>query len=212
MAWYRTITVDQWRTLAAAKLGWMLDAMDFMLYAMAIGQLRTYFGFNDATAGMLGTITLVMSGVGGVLFGYLADRLGRTRALMATIVLFSVASLGAATSQTVLQLLLWRALLGIGMGGEWASGAVLISETWPPEHRNKAISIMQSGWAIGYIAAALMAALILGGPASGPEAWRWLFLVGVLPALFTLWIRRYVREPEAWARRAPRSAYATRFR
>ena len=129
MPWYRTITVDQWRTLAAAKLGWMLDAMDFMLYAMAIGQLRTYFGFNDATAGMLGTITLVMSGVGGVLFGYLADRLGRTRALMGTIVLFSVASLGAATSQSVLQLLLWRALLGIGMGGEWASGAVLISET-----------------------------------------------------------------------------------
>ena len=202
MTWYRTITIDQWRTLAAAKLGWMLDAMDFMLYAMAIGQLRTYFGFNDATAGMLGTITLVMSGVGGVLFGYLADRLGRTRALMGTIVLFSVASLGAATSQSVLQLLLWRALLGIGMGGEWASGAVLISETWPPEHRNKAISIMQSGWAIGYIAAALMAALILGRPASGPEAWRWLFLVGVLPALFTLWIRRYVREPEAWARRA----------
>jgi len=89
MPWYRTITVDQWRTLAAAKLGWMLDAMDFMLYAMAIGQLRTYFGFNDATAGMLGTITLVMSGVGGVLFGYLADRLGRTRALMGTIVAMS---------------------------------------------------------------------------------------------------------------------------
>ena len=99
--WYRTITADQWRALAAAKLGWMLDAMDFMLYAMAIGQLRTYFGFNDATAGMLGTITLVMSGVGGVLFGYLADRLGRTRALMGTILLFSIASLGAATSQSV---------------------------------------------------------------------------------------------------------------
>jgi MFS family permease len=202
LAWYRTITRDQWRVLVAAKLGWMLDAMDFMLYAMAIGQLRTYFGFNDATAGMLGTITLVMSGVGGVLFGYLADRIGRTRALMATILLFSIASLGAATSQSVLQLLLWRALLGIGMGGEWASGAVLISETWPPAHRNKAISIMQSGWAIGYITAAVMAALILGGPAAGPEAWRWLFLVGVLPALFTLWIRRYVREPEAWSRRA----------
>ena len=159
--------------------------MDFMLYAMAIGQLRSYFGFDDATAGMLGTITLVMSGVGGVLFGYLADRLGRTRALMGTILLFSIASLGAATSQSVFQLLLWRALLGIGMGGEWASGAVLISETWPPAHRNKAISIMQSGWAIGYIIAALMAALILGGPAAGPEAWRWLFLVASA-ALFTL--------------------------
>lgn len=197
--WYRTITPEQWRVLLAAKFGWMLDAMDFMLYAMAIGQLRTYFGFNDATAGMLGTVTLVMSGLGGVIFGYVADRLGRTRALMATIVFFSIASLGAATSQSVIQLLMWRALLGIGMGGEWASGAVLISETWPPAHRNKAISIMQSGWAIGYITAALMAALILGS--GNPEAWRWLFVVGVLPAFFTLWIRRNVREPEAWLSR-----------
>jgi MFS family permease len=190
----------------------MLDAMDFMLYAMAIGQLRTYFGFNDATAGMLGTITLVMSGAGGVLFGYVADRLGRTRALMTTILLFSVASLGAATSQSVTQLLMWRALLGIGMGGEWASGAVLISETWPPAHRNKAIGIMQSGWAIGYVAAALTAALVLGAPGSGPEAWRWLFVVGVLPALFTLWIRRNVPEPETWKTRGAQSRLGNPFK
>jgi MFS family permease len=199
--WYRTITADQWRVLIAAKLGWMLDAMDFMLYAMAIGQLRTYFGFDDATAGMLGTVTLVMSGAGGVLFGYVADRLGRARALMATILFFSIASLGAATSQTVSQLLLWRALLGLGMGGEWASGAVLISETWPRAHRNKAVSIMQSGWAIGYIIAALLAAAVLGAPGASADAWRWLFVMGVLPALFTLWIRRNVREPEAWTAR-----------
>jgi MFS family permease len=190
----------------------MLDAMDFMLYAMAIGQLRTYFGFNDATAGMLGTITLVMSGVGGVLFGYVADRLGRTRALMTTILFFSVASLGAATSQSVTQLLMWRALLGIGMGGEWASGAVLISETWPPAHRNKAIGIMQSGWAIGYIAAALTAALVLGAPGSGPETWRWLFVVGVLPALFTLWIRRNVPEPETWRMRGAKARLGNPFK
>src|SRR5215211_8383670 len=114
MPWYRTITPLQWRVLAAAKFGWMLDAMDFMLYAMAVGQLRQYFGFNDATAGLLGTVTLVMSGVGGLIFGYIADRFGRTRALMGTIALFSIASLGAATSQSILQLLLWRALLGLG--------------------------------------------------------------------------------------------------
>ncbi|OFW04036.1 MAG: MFS transporter [Acidobacteria bacterium RIFCSPLOWO2_02_FULL_68_18] len=204
--WYRTITAEQWRVLIAAKLGWMLDAMDFMLYAMAIGQLRTYFGFDDRTAGMLGTVTLVMSGAGGVLFGYVADRLGRTRALMGTILLFSLASLGASTSQSVVQLLLWRALLGIGMGGEWASGAVLISETWPAAHRNKAISIMQSGWAIGYLIAALVAALVLGAPEAGPDAWRWLFLVGMLPALFTLWIRRHVREPDVWLARGAAEA------
>src|SRR4030095_7485536 len=104
--------------------------------------------------------------------------------LMGTIVVFSLASLGAASSQSVLQLLMWRAILGIGMGGEWASGAVLVSETWPAAHRNKAISIMQSGWALGYILAALMAAVILGSPSLGPGAWRWLFVVGVAPALF----------------------------
>ncbi|HEY6508900.1 MAG TPA: MFS transporter [Vicinamibacterales bacterium] len=199
--WYRTITAQQWHVLVAAKFGWMLDAMDFMLYAMAIGQLRAYFGFNDATAGILGTATLVMSGVGGLLFGYVADRFGRTRALMGTIALFSVASLGAATSQSVLQLLFWRALLGIGMGGEWASGAVLVSETWPAAHRNKAISIMQSGWALGYILAALLAAAILGQESLGLQGWRWLFVVGVLPAVFTLWVRRHVHEPESWTRR-----------
>ena len=198
MPWYRTITREQWRVLAAAKFGWMLDAMDFMLYAMAVNQLRVYFNFGDDVAGMLGTVTLVMSGVGGLTFGYVSDRFGRTRALMATIAIFSLASLGAATSQTVIQLLLWRALLGLGMGGEWASGAVLVSETWPPAHRNKAISIMQSGWALGYMLAAVMAALILGNEALGDGAWRWLFVAGVLPAFFTLWIRRSVREPEAW--------------
>jgi MFS family permease len=202
--WHRTITREQWRVLAAAKFGWMLDAMDFMLYAMAVNQLRIYFEFNDSTAGLLATVTLVMSGVGGLTFGYISDRFGRTRALMGTIALFSLASLGAATSQSVLQLLLWRALLGIGMGGEWASGAVLVSETWPPAHRNKAISIMQSGWAIGYIMAAVLAALILSRPQFGNEGWRWLFLAGVLPALLTIWIRRNIREPEAWLARRPK--------
>src|SRR4051812_39067221 len=193
--WYRGISRDQWHALAAAKVGWMLDAMDFMLYAMAVGQLRSYFGFTDRVAGLLGTVTLIMSGFGGLAFGYIGDRFGRTRALMATITIFSVASLGAATSQNVLQLIAWRAVLGIGMGGEWASGAVLVSETWPTAHRNKAISIMQSGWAIGYILAALMAAAILGTPALGRDAWRWLFATGVIPALFAIWIRRNVQEP-----------------
>src|SRR6476646_3653093 len=86
--WYRTVTADQWHVLAAAKLGWMLDAMDFMLYAMAVGKLRAYFSMNDATAGLLGTVTLAMSAVGGILFGLIADRIGRTRALMATVLIF----------------------------------------------------------------------------------------------------------------------------
>jgi MFS family permease len=196
--WHRAITRDQWRTLLAAKLGWMLDAMDFLLYVMAIGQLRAYFGFDDATAGMLGTITLLTSAAGGLLFGVIADRMGRTRALMGTVLIFSLCSLGAATSQTLLQLIIWRALLGIGMGGEWASGAVLVSETWPAEHRAKAVSIMQSGWAIGYILAAMAAALVLDVLELGTEGWRWLFAIGVLPAFFALWVRRTIPEPKVW--------------
>jgi len=203
--WYRTVTREQWRVLLAAKLGWMLDAMDFMLYTMAVGQLRSYFHFGDDVAGMLGTVTLVMSGVGGTIFGYVADRFGRTRALMGTILLFSVCSLGAATSQSVMQLLFWRAVLGIGMGGEWASGAVLVSETWPAALRNKAISIMQSGWALGYMLASISAAIILGSPSLGADAWRWLFVLGVAPAFLTLWIRRYVREPESWTSKHQRA-------
>src|SRR5262245_46895228 len=204
--WYKEVTGDQWRTLFAAKFGWMLDAFDFLLYVMAIGQLKQYFGFNDATAGLLGTITLITSATGGILFGLIADRFGRTRALMGTVIVFSVCSLGASTSQTLLQLMLWRAVLGIGMGGEWASGAVLVNETWPAHLRTRAVSIMQSGWALGYILAAVVASLVLGSSAFGANAWRVLFAIGVLPALFVLWIRRSVPEPAAWTRNrnAPR--------
>ena len=201
--WYRTITAEQWRVLVAAKLGWMLDAMDFLLYVMAIGRLKTYFEFDDATAGLLGTITLLVSAAGGLMFGAIADRIGRAKALMATVLIFSFCSLGAATSQSLLQLLVWRALLGIGMGGEWASGAVLVTETWPAQHRTKAVGIMQSGWALGAILAAIVAALVLDVLNLGEEAWRWLFVVGALPALFTIWVRRHVSEPAIWtARRA----------
>ncbi|MFN8573509.1 MAG: MFS transporter [Gemmatimonadaceae bacterium] len=199
--WYRDITRDQWRVLIAAKLGWMLDAMDFLLYVMAIGRLKAAFGFDDATAGLLGTVTLLTSAAGGILFGVVADRVGRARALVTTILIFSLCSLGAATSQSVLQLMFWRVVLGIGMGGEWASGAVLVSETWPAVHRTKAIGIMQSGWALGYILAAALAALVLDVLPLGADSWRWLFVLGVLPALVTLWIRRQVPEPAAWTTR-----------
>lgn len=213
--WYQTITRDQWRVLVAAKLGWLLDAMDFLLYVMAIGQLKAYFGFDDATAGLLGTLTLLTSATGGIIFGLVADRYGRTKALMATVLIFSFCSLGAATSQTLWQLAMWRVLLGIGMGGEWASGAVLVSETWPAQHRAKAVSIMQSGWALGYILAALLAAAVLGSPALGNESWRYLFALGILPALFAIWIRRKVPEPETWVRtkaqRAKTRPFATLF-
>jgi MFS family permease len=206
--WYLTITRDQWNTLVAAMLGWMLDAMDFVLYVMALTTLQQEFDFKDDVAGLLATVTLLTSAVGGLFFGVLADRIGRTRALMATILIFSFCSLGTATAQDLFQLLLWRTVLGLGMGGEWASGAVLVSETWPAEHRGKAIGIMQSGWALGWILAATVTAIVL--PVWG---WRWLFVVGVAPALFALWIRRSVHEPPVWhAGRAAAPAVANPFK
>jgi putative sialic acid transporter len=192
--WYRTIKREQWNTLIAAQLGWTLDAMDFVLYLMAINSLMNAFGFDTAQAGLLASVALIASAIGGLLFGMVADYFGRTRALMATILIYSFATLGTATAQNFTQLMIWRVAVGIGMGGEWASGAVLVSETWPAEHRGKAIGIMQSGWAIGYILAALAAAAIL--PTFG---WRWLFVLGVLPALFIFWVRRNVQEPTVWS-------------
>src|SRR5262249_28238395 len=194
--WYRTITRKQWNVLAAAQLGYTLDAMDFVLYLMAIKSLMDAFGFDTAKAGLLASVGFVASAIGRLLIGMAADYFGRTRALMATILIYSFATLGTATAQNLTQLMIWRAVVGIGMGGEWSSGAVLVSETWPAEHRGKAIGIMQSGWAIGYILAALAAAAVL--PTLG---WRWLFVIGVLPALFVIWVRRNVDEPAVWIAR-----------
>jgi MFS family permease len=201
LPWYQAATPEQWKALLAAMLGWMLDAMDAMLYVMAITTLQQEFDFREGTSGLIATVTLLTSAAGGLLFGIVADKVGRTRALMATILIYSLCSLGTATAQDVFQLLLWRALLGLGMGGEWASGAVLVSETWPPEHRAKAIGIMQSGWALGYILAAVVAAAVL--PTLG---WRWLFVVGALPALLVFWVRRDVSEPAVWSRRQGQEA------
>src|SRR5947208_16873275 len=121
-----SVTPVDRRALFAAMLGWMFDAMDFLICVLALGRIKTYFGFSDATAGLLGTLTLLSAAAGGLSFGVIADKIGRVRALNLTILIFSICSLGAATAQSVVQLAIWRALLGIGMGGEWASGAVLV--------------------------------------------------------------------------------------
>ena len=195
--WYSAISSEQWRTLIAAMLGWMLDAMDFVLYVLALTTLQKEFKYGADIAGLLTSVALVTSALGAMVFGVVADKIGRTRALMATIVTYSLCSLLTATSQNFVQLMIWRAALGLGLGGEWSSGAALVSETWPAEHRGKAIGIMQSGWALGYMLAALLTAAIL--PTLG---WRWLFVIGVLPALIVFWIRKGVREPPVWAQHA----------
>lgn len=193
MPWHSSITRRQWRVLFAAQMGWMLDAMDVMLYAFALTAIREEFGLSAAGAGALASATLVTSAAGGVLFGVLADRIGRARALVWSILAYSCFTALTATAGSVPQLVLWRALVGIGLGGEWSAGSVLVAETWPAEHRGKAIGLMQSGWAIGYIMAALLAAAVL--PAWG---WRPLFALGILPAFLVVWIRRNVPEPPGW--------------
>ena len=192
-----TVTRQQWKTLLAAELGWMLDAMDVMLYAFALGAIQQEFALSSAEAGGLASVTLVASAIGGIGFGILADKMGRARSLMISILVYSIFTCLTATSGSLWEIFVWRTLVGFGMGGEWSAGSVLVSETWPSNHRGKAIGFMQAGWAIGYIFAALLAAAVL--PTYG---WRTLFVIGILPAFFTLWILRNIPEPEIWKSRA----------
>ena len=194
-SWWREATPDARRALAAAALGWMLDSFDVMLWAMVLAALMPDLGLNKSTAGLLGSLTLAASAVGGLVFGLVADRFGRRRALMASIAIYSIFTAACGLAAGVAMLAVFRVCLGLGMGGEWASGASLVSETWPAEHRGKALGIVQSSWAVGYAMAAAVAALIL--PVWG---WRGVFFIGVVPAFFTLWIQKRVREPEIWMR------------
>jgi MFS family permease len=191
--WWHEGTPEAKRALIAGALGWMLDSFDVMLYALVLTSIMPDLGMSRETAGLLGSATLVASAAGGLMFGVVADRYGRTRALMASVLIYSVFTAACGFAQTVAQLALFRVLLGIGMGGEWASGAALVSETWPAEHRGKALGFMQSAWAVGYGAAAIVTMLIL--PRWG---WRGVFFAGILPAFFTLWVRRHVQEPRIW--------------
>ncbi len=199
--WHHTITREQWRALFAAMLGWMLDAMDVMLYAFALNAIRTEFQLSGATAGALASATLLASAFGGIFFGWLADRIGRARALVYSILIYSFFTAMTATAANFAELLLWRMLVGIGLGGEWSAGSVLVAETWPAEHRGKALGLMQSGWALGYILAAILSATIL--PTHG---WRLLFVLGILPAFFTFWIRKHVAEPALWQEHRKKSS------
>jgi MFS family permease len=192
-AWWRESPAEAHRALVAAFLGWMLDAFDVMLYALVLASLIADLGMDRTTAGLLGSITLAASAVGGIIFGFVADRYGRTRALMASILIYSIFTFACGLAQSVVQLAVFRVLLGIGMGGEWASGAALVSETWPAQHRGKALGFMQSAWAVGYAAAAAVTAVVM--PIWG---WRAVFFVGILPAFFTFWVRRHVEEPAIW--------------
>ncbi len=177
--------------------------MDVLLYSFVLDEVRREFGIDDRLSGVLLALPLAASAIGGILFGRLADRIGRTRALSASILVYAVATAGCGLATNVWQLAIARLVLGLGMGGEWATGAALVAETWPAEHRGKAMGLMQSAWAIGYALAAAVNAMVL--PRFG---WRAVFLVGLVPAVITLWIRRRVEESPLWlaGRASARSA------
>jgi MFS family permease len=213
LAWLLQASSHERKTLLAGSLGWLLDAFDVMLYAMVLAHLLIHFGMDQRTAGLLQSLTLLASAAGGALFGFLADRVGRTRALMLSILIYSLASGACGLARSVFELGLFRFLLGLGMGGEWTTGAALVAESWRAEHRGKALALMQSSWAIGEGLAALVAGLLLGLgsltllPGVEVPGWRAVFFVGVLPALLVVWVRRRVTEPEIW--QAQRTRVAT---
>ncbi len=173
----------------------MLDAFDVMLYSIVLATMMREFGMSKATAGLLNTLTLIASALGSLGFGLLADRYGRRRMLSLSILTYSLFTFACGFSTSISMLAIFRFLLGLGMGGEWNSGATLVAETWPSAWRGRALGIVQSSWAIGYACAAAVAQVILAR-----ASWRWVFFAGVLPALITFWIQHDVPEPAIWKR------------
>ncbi len=194
-AFYRDMNIDEKRTFWACAAGWALDGLDVMIYPLVIGTIIAMWHIAEGTAGMAVTITLLTSAVGGWLAGFFADRIGRVITLQVTIIWFSVFSLLCAFAQNFEQLMIFRALLGLGFGGEWAAGAVLLGETIRAQYRGRAVGCVQAGYAIGWGGAVLAQAILF--TVVDPEiAWRYMFVVGAFPALLIFYIRRHVKEPE----------------
>jgi MFS family permease len=195
--WLSDLTTKERRAFGACVGGWALDGMDVQIYSFVIPALIATWGLTRGQAGVLGTATLLASAAGGCLAGWLADRYGRVRILQVAILWFAVFTFLSGLAQNFQQLLAARALMGLGFGGEWAAGSVLLGEAIRAQHRGKALGVMQAGWAVGWGAAALLYALFFTW--LPPEtAWRALFLVGIAPALLVFFVRRYVEEPTVY--------------
>lgn len=201
-----SITPYQWLVLFAAWVGWVFDSMDATIYAIVLHPaLQELLGGSSAGSsvapeqigwygGIIFSIFLVGWAIGGVLFGVMADRLGRAKTLVLTILVYSLFTGLAASSQTWWGLAIYRFITALGVGGEWAAGAVIVAEVWPEEKRAKAAGILQSAWAAGFFLAAMLNIFLSG------YSWRMLFLAGILPAFFSLLILMWVKEPERWVK------------
>jgi MFS family permease len=196
-SWLTQLSGPERATLFATFGGWALDGMDVMVYSFVISSLMAAWHMRRDQAGFLATAVLVISAVGGWLAGTLADRFGRARILQVTIVWFAFFTFLSGFTHSFWQLLITRGLQGLGFGGEWAVGSVLMGETIRAQHRGKAVGTVQGGWAIGWGLAALCYGLFF---TILPEstAWRAMFWIGILPALLVFYIRRKVPEPQVY--------------
>src|SRR5215510_13853647 len=185
--WYSEMSAREKRTFWACIGGWILDAMDVQMLSFAIPAIIAVFAITNADVGLIGTATLLTSAFGGWFAGALSDRFGRVRTLQITIAWFAVFTFLCGFAQNYTQLFVFRALMGLGFGGEWAAAAVLIGEVIRAEHRGKAVGAMQSGWAVGWGMAALLATLLFTA-LPGEVAWRVLFWIGVTPAVLVFFI------------------------
>jgi MFS family permease len=183
----------RWRSLAAAFGGWSLYAMDWMALAILMPLIKVAFNLSMSQAGLLFTATIAGAAIGGFIGGVLADYYGRVRILMFTIIFYAIFTGLCGLAQSYEQLLAFRAITGLGLGAEWGIGAALVSEYWPEARRAKATSLVHTGFPIGYGFAALLSIFIV--PAFG---WRGMFFVGAVPAVFALWVRWALPEPEEW--------------
>ncbi|MDP9085134.1 MAG: MFS transporter [Pseudomonadota bacterium] len=199
LSWIRQLTRNERRTFGAAIGGWALDAMDVQIYSLVIPTLIAVWGITRGQAGIIGTAALLVSAVGGWLAGWLADRFGRVVVLRAAILWFAAFTLISGLARNYHELLIARALMGLGFGGEWAAGSVLLGESMRAAHRGKALGLMQAGWAVGWAAAAVLYAVVFSflPPAT---AWRVLFFAGAAPAVLVFFMRRFISEPEVYLR------------
>ncbi len=192
--WYGELQAGEKRTFWSCFGGWALDAMDVQIFSFVIPAIIATFAISNADAGFIGTVTLLTSAFGGWFAGILADRFGRVRTLQITIAWFALFTFLCGFAQNYAQLLLFRALMGLGFGGEWAAGAVLMGEVIRAQHRGKAVGSVQSGWAVGWAVAAILATLFFS-VLPQDTAWRALFWVGLAPAVLVFFVRRFVEEP-----------------
>jgi len=193
-SWFHALSPKERRTFWSCKIGYALDAMDTQFLSFVIPTLIATWGITKGNAGLIGTVTLLTSALGGWLAGILSDRIGRVKTLQFTILWFAFFTVLCGLAQNYHQLLIARGLMGFGMGGEWTAGAILIGEVIRAKDRGKAVGMVQAGWAVGWGMSAILYALMFS--LLPPEfAWRSLFLIGVIPAIFVIFIRRFVEEP-----------------